>query len=56
MRQRSIFGKGKKGLKSEGAGIGLYLVETLIYSYDGDVWIEDDYSKGHLCCRTPACG
>ena len=36
-----IFGKGTKGL-SGGTGIGLYLVETLVESYGGDVRIADD--------------
>lgn len=37
----SIFGKGEKGLESAGAGIGLYLVRTLVDSYGGEVWVED---------------
>ena len=37
----TIFGKGEKGLDSQGTGIGLYLVETLIESYVGDIWVED---------------
>lgn len=36
-----IFGKGEKGFGSEGTGIGLYLVHTLVESYGGAVWIED---------------
>ncbi|MEF8871002.1 MAG: PAS domain S-box protein [Haloarculaceae archaeon] len=36
-----IFDKGEKGLESEGTGIGLYLVQTLVDSYGGDVWVED---------------
>jgi len=45
-RTETIFGKGEKGLESEGTGIGLYLVETLVDSYGGDVWVEDVDSKG----------
>lgn len=30
------------GLHSEGTGLGLYLVDTLIDRYEGDVWIEDN--------------
>jgi signal transduction histidine kinase len=41
-----IFGKGEKGLDSPGAGIGLYLVRSLVESYDGDVWVEDDDPEG----------
>jgi len=40
-RKTEIFGKGEVGLDSHGTGIGLYLVETLVESYDGAVWIED---------------
>ncbi|OAQ54052.1 PAS domain-containing sensor histidine kinase [Natrinema mahii] len=35
-----IFGRGQKGLESEGTGIGLYLVDTLVEGYGGDVWVE----------------
>ena len=37
----SIFGKGERGLASEGTGIGLYLVTQLVQSYGGSVWVED---------------
>ncbi|MEA5409680.1 PAS domain S-box protein [Haloarculaceae archaeon H-GB2-1] len=36
-----IFGRGEKGLESQGTGIGLYLVQTLVDSYGGNVWVED---------------
>ena len=41
-----IFGKGEKGLDSPGAGIGLYLVRSLVETYGGDVCIEDNDPKG----------
>jgi len=40
-RKTEIFGRSEKGLESEGTGIGLYLVDTLVHSYGGDVWVED---------------
>lgn len=43
-----IFGKGERGLESAGTGIGLYLVETLVTSYDGEVWVEDRDSEGSV--------
>ena len=39
--KETIFGKGNQGLDSDGTGIGLYLVESLIEGYGGDVWVED---------------
>jgi PAS domain S-box-containing protein len=40
-QKTDIFGKGEKGLESEGTGIGLYLVDTLVDQYGGDVWVLD---------------
>ncbi|MFB6101203.1 MAG: PAS domain S-box protein [Haloplanus sp.] len=42
----AIFGKGEKGLDSQGTGIGLYLVDTLVESYGGTVSVEDDTPGG----------
>ncbi|HMK48354.1 MAG TPA: PAS domain-containing sensor histidine kinase, partial [Methanocella sp.] len=46
-----IFNRGIKGISREtGMGLGLYLVKSLVNSYDGRVWVEDriagDHSKG----------
>ncbi|RLM59712.1 PAS domain S-box protein [Halobellus sp. Atlit-31R] len=38
----TVFGKGEKGLDSDGTGVGLYLVHSLVTDYGGDVWIEGD--------------
>ncbi len=45
-QKEEIFGKGQKGLKSSGAGIGLYLVRSLVDGYGGDVWVEDNEPEG----------
>nr|WP_264373486.1 ATP-binding protein [Natronorubrum aibiense] len=36
-----MFEEGEKGLESDGTGLGLYLVRTLVDRYDGEVWVED---------------
>jgi len=41
-----IFGKGERGLESEGTGIGLYLVQSLVEGYGGEVWVEDNDPEG----------
>jgi PAS domain S-box-containing protein len=43
-----IFGEGNTGLGSEGTGIGLYLVRSLVDLYGGDVWIEDNQPEGSV--------
>jgi PAS domain S-box-containing protein len=45
-QKESIFGKGEKGLESDGTGIGLYLVETLVEAYGGAVRVEDNEPEG----------
>ena len=45
-QREAIFGKGETDLGSAGTGIGLYLVETLVDSYDGSVWVEDNEPAG----------
>lgn len=40
-QNEEIFGKGERGLESDGTGIGLYLVNQLVQSYGGDVWVEN---------------
>ncbi|AZH25633.1 hybrid sensor histidine kinase/response regulator [Haloplanus aerogenes] len=42
----AIFGRGEKGLDSRGTGLGLYLVETLVEQYGGDVRVEDNDPEG----------
>jgi PAS domain S-box-containing protein len=45
-RKESVFGKGEKGLDSDGTGIGLYLVNTLVEQYGGAVRIDDATPRG----------
>ncbi|NUB90675.1 HAMP domain-containing histidine kinase [Haloterrigena sp. SYSU A121-1] len=45
-RRDALFGRGEKGLESEGSGVGLYLVDTLVSQYGGDVWIESSELGG----------
>lgn len=40
-QKASIFEKGEKGTDSDGSGIGLYLAETLVDQYGGEIWVED---------------
>ncbi|POG56212.1 PAS domain-containing sensor histidine kinase [Haloferax marisrubri] len=42
------FGKGERGLGSPGTGIGLYLVDTLVTQYGGEVWAEDNEPTGSV--------
>jgi Signal transduction histidine kinase len=52
--KEDIFGKGEKGLDSDGTGIGLYLVKSLVESYGGDVRVEDREEGGVVAAETPA--
>ncbi|WP_396613583.1 histidine kinase N-terminal 7TM domain-containing protein (plasmid) [Haloferax sp. S1W] len=45
-KKDEIFGRGNKGLESPGAGIGLYLVDTIVTGYGGDVQVVDNDSRG----------
>lgn len=45
-RRDAVFGRGEMGLESEGSGVGLYLVDTLVSQYGGDVWIESSELGG----------
>jgi PAS domain S-box-containing protein len=45
-RREAVFGKEEKGIDSEGTGLGLYLVQSLVDQYGGEVWIEDNEPRG----------
>jgi len=45
-QKRTVFERGEKRPDSEGTGVGLYLVRTLVDAYGGDVWVEDNEPTG----------
>ncbi|WP_259517977.1 ATP-binding protein [Halanaeroarchaeum sp. HSR-CO] len=47
-RKETIFEEGEMGLDSDGTGLGLYLVDTLVDRYDGDVYVEDNDPVGSV--------
>lgn len=47
-QKEAIFGRGEKGIDSSGTGIGLYLVETLVEQYKGDISVEDNTPTGSI--------
>lgn len=44
----SIFGRGQDGLDDPAAGLGLYLVDQLVDSYSGELWVEDNEPAGSV--------
>jgi len=41
-----VFERGRKGSESDGTGVGLYLVETLLSEYGGEIRVEDNDPRG----------
>jgi PAS domain S-box-containing protein len=50
-RKDEIFGRGEKGLESSGTGLGLYLVDTLVDRYGGDVYATDSDEGAEFVIR-----
>jgi PAS domain S-box-containing protein len=44
----SIFGRGQDGLDDPAAGLGLYLVDQLVDSYSGEIWVENNEPAGSV--------
>ena len=49
-----IFGRGELGVESSGSGIGLYLVDTLVEMYGGDVQVTDRETSDFLASHSEA--
>jgi signal transduction histidine kinase len=49
-KKRTLFHRRNKGPESPGSGMGLYLVDKLVGSHDGSVWIEDNHPEGAVFC------
>jgi len=47
-QKKEIFEEGQTALDSDSTGLGLYLVETLVNRYDGDVKVEDNEPEGSV--------
>lgn len=47
-KKAAMFEEGEMGLDSDGTGLGLYLVDSLVGFYDGNVWIEDNEPRGSV--------
>jgi signal transduction histidine kinase len=47
-QKETVFGKGEQGLDSSGTGIGLHLVERIVGTHGGEVWIEDNEPEGAI--------
>jgi signal transduction histidine kinase len=44
--RETLFEAEVSGMESDGTGVGLHLVWTLVTKYGGDIWLEDNDSRG----------
>jgi len=51
-QKAEIFGKGETRMDTAGTGLGLYLVETLVSTYDGSVTVDDNEPHGAIFAVT----
>jgi signal transduction histidine kinase len=49
-KKRTLFNRRNKSPESPGTGMGLYLVDKLVESHDGSVWIENNHPEGAVFC------
>ncbi len=47
-QKAAIFGRGQDGLDAPAAGLGLYLVDQIVDSYSGEIWVEDNEPAGSV--------
>lgn len=47
-KKEIVFGKGERGLGSPGTGIGLYLADSIVSQYGGEIRVEDNEPTGSV--------
>lgn len=47
-QKEDIFGRGQKGLDAPAAGLGLYLIDNVVDSYSGEMWVKDNEPTGSV--------
>lgn len=47
-QKETIFRRNEMGTESPGSGLGLYLVDTLVDQFGGDIWVEDNKPEGSV--------
>jgi len=49
-RKQAVFQRGESTREADRGGLGLFMVETLVTTYGGAVWIEDNEPTGTVVC------